>query len=79
MQDLPSKEDWEREELSADEQVLAEQLAGLIELSTMAQFHMYEFFETVPPEIRGAVYAAAIDRANKGMDGMTHPAPRIVQ
>lgn len=80
MQDVPQDEDWEREDLSEGEQEeFVGRLAGLIQLSTMAQYNMYAFFETVPPEIRGAVYEAAMAESAQRMKGQTHQAPRSIQ
>lgn len=73
------QEEWERTELSEEEQKCADILCGLIEISTMAQFQMYQYFETVPPEIRAAVYQLAMRRASERAEGQTHDAPRIIQ
>ena len=79
MPEMPSNEDWEREELSEDEQDFVVKLAGLIELSTRAQYNMYAFFDTVPPEIRGAVYRGAMEYNTQQQKAHVHAAPRMVQ
>jgi hypothetical protein len=79
VQDLPSEEDWERADLGEDEQILVEQLAALIELNSLSQYRLFDFFESVEPAIRGAVYAAAIEKVGSKVEGQTHGAPRSVQ
>jgi hypothetical protein len=78
MQGLPPEEDWERAELSEGEQELASKLAGLMQLTTNAQYHMYEFFDSIEPAIRAAVYQSAIKKLAEGMEGQTHEGSRRV-
>ena len=79
MQDVPQVEDWERTELSEEEEGFASQLAGLIEVSTMAQYNMFDFFESIEPAIRSAVYHRAMEIASTRIEGQTNPAPKVMQ
>jgi hypothetical protein len=65
MQGMPLEEDDEREDASEAEEEFAVKLAGLMRITTNAQYQMYSYFDQVPADSKAIVYQLAMRKLSE--------------